>query len=354
MAYSNKSDPFRIAITGATGSIASHLMPDIAKGMLNKDDRPIELKLYVRNIDDQLQAQKMAGLAKELRDHGAITHIRATDNLEELFEDIDCAFLLGSIPRKPDQPRSSVLEPNAGIFTQQGKAINDFAKRDAKILVVGNPANTNALIVNSYTPDLEPNSVTSLMYLDTTRMKAKAGCKLNIPPNMIENAFAMGNHSESLVPNLDNASYRGREILQDLPGDWYTKNFTPSIQKRGQEIGSLRKKTSSSSAAWAALSHMNDWIHGTQGRIISMGVPSNGSYGIDEGVIFGLPVSVDYNGRIEIIEGMKINPAHECFMNESYKELLEERSRIEHLLNHCYELDTSADYDYDNDMPAPV
>lgn len=351
--YSDKNSPFRIAVTGSTGSIAGHLMPDIAKGLLNKDDRPIELKLHVRNIDDPLQTQKMIGLAKELRDHGAITNIIATNDLEELFEDIDCAFLLGAIPRKPDQPRSSVLEPNAGIFTEQGRALNEFAKRNAKILVVGNPSNTNALIVDSYTPDLEPNSVTSLMQLDTIRMKAKAGCKLDIPPNMIENAFAMGNHSENMVPNLDNASYRNHPLLENLPDDWYTQNFTPSIQKRGQEIGSLRKKTSSSSAAWSALSHMNDWVNGTQGRVISMGVPSNGSYGIEEGVIFGLPVTVDDNGRIEIIEDMKINPAHEYFMGESYRELLEERSRIEHLLNHEQEQVMDLDLDIEN-HPTPI
>ncbi len=357
MAYSRDSNPFRIAVTGSTGSIANHLMPDIAKGLLTKDNRPIDLRLYVRDMSlvenekGENLAQKRSGLAKELRDHGAITSITFTDDLEELFDDIDCAFLLGAIPRKANQPRSSVLEPNAGIFTAQGIAINDYAKTNAKILVVGNPANTNALIVDSFTPDLEPNSVTSLMYLDTIRMQAKVGCKMGIPPMQIENAFAMGNHSENMVPNLDNASHMGQPITPELPEGWYSQNFTPSIQRRGQEIGTLRKQSSSSSAAWAAMRHMNDWVNGTQGRIISMGVPSNGSYGIDEGVIFGLPVTVDNDGHIEIIEGMKINPDHERFMDASYNELLEERSRINHLLNLHINEEIEIEFDHD---PAPI
>lgn len=358
MVYKNSKDDLVIAVTGYTGSIGGYLLSYLAKGDLNKDDRPIDLRLHVRDMDkvendkgENLERNRF-GLEKELRDHGIITKITFTDQLEELFTDADCAFLIGSIPREAGKPRSSVLKPNAGIFTKQGQTINDFAKRNVKVLVVGNPSNTNALIVDSHTPDLEPNSVTSLMYLDAIRMRGKVGCKLNIPPNMIENAFAMGNHSDNLVPNLDNATINGEPLLPHLDQEWYLNKFTESIQKRGGEIKGILGRSSSSSAAAASLSHMSDWLNGTQGRIVSMGVPSNGSYGINEGVIFGLPVTVDDNGRIEIIEDMKIKPANEYFMEESYYELLQEKSEIYHLLNHESKQEQEMIFDIDH-HPAP-
>lgn len=322
-------EPVRIAVTGAAGQICYALLFRIASGSMLGPDQPVILHLL--EITPALEA--LNGVVMELNDcafpllQGVVT----TDQADVAFKDVDYAFLVGARPRGPGMERKDLLEANGQIFGPQGKALNDHAKRDVKVLVVGNPANTNALIAQQNAPDLNPNCFTAMVRLDHNRAMSQIAENTGAHSSDVKNVIIWGNHSSTQYPDLHHATVKGQDALSQVDKAWYEGTFIPDVQQRGAAIIKARGASSAASAASAAVDHMRNWALGTpEGEWVSMAVPSDGSYGIEEGVIFGYPVKCK-DGKYEIVQGLAINDFSQGRLDDTNKELREERAAVESL-----------------------
>ena len=321
--------PVRVAVTGAAGQIGYALLFRIAAGDMLGPDQPVILHLL--EITPALPA--LQGVVMELNDcafptlHGVV----ATDDVNVAFKDVDYALLVGARPRGPGMERKDLLEANGAIFAPQGRAINDHAKRDVRVLVVGNPANTNALIAQQNAPDLDPGRFTAMVRLDHNRAISQLAEKTGALNTDIAKVTIWGNHSSTQYPDIHSTTVKGKAALSLVDQAWYENDFIPVVQQRGAAIIKARGASSAASAASAAIDHMRDWTHGTaKGDWVSMGVPSDGSYGVEPGVIFGYPVTIA-NGAYEIVQGLDVNAFSKTRIGATDKELREERAAVEHL-----------------------
>jgi len=329
MSKDNKT-PVRVAITGAAGQIGYQLAFRIASGQMLGVDQPVILQLL--EITPAMGALK--GVAMELEDcaFDALHGIVVTDQAEAAFKDAHYALLVGARPRGPGMERGDLLLANAAIFSAQGKALNAVAERNIKVLVVGNPANTNALIARENAPDLEPHNFTAMTRLDHNRAAAQLAAKAAVHVSDVAGIIIWGNHSATQVPDLAHASVRGKPALEAVSRQWYTDEFIPAVQQRGATIIKARGASSAASAASAAIDHIRDWALGTPGDSwVSMGVASDGSYGIADGVVFSYPVKCTA-GHYEIVPGLDIDEFCQAKLDATEAELREERAGVESLL----------------------
>ena len=321
--------PVHVAVTGAAGQIGYALLFRIASGEMLGKDQPVCLHLL--EITPALDALK--GVVMELKDCAfpLLHDIVATDKAEEAFKDVSYALLVGARPRGPGMERKDLLEANGAIFGPQGKALNDHAKRDVKVLVVGNPANTNALIAQQNAPDLDPKCFTAMVRLDHNRAMSQLADKTGKHSKDIKKMTIWGNHSSTQYPDLHHAEVDGKPAMDQVDGEWYENTFIPDVQQRGAAIIKARGASSAASAASAAIDHMRSWALGTdKDDWVSMAIPSDGSYGIAEGVIYGYPVTCK-DGKYEIVQGLEIGEFSRTRMDATEKELREERAAVEGL-----------------------
>ena len=322
--------PVRVAVTGAAGQIGYALLFRIAAGDMLGPDQPVILHLL--EITPALPA--LNGVVMELDDCAfpLLAGVVATDDANVAFKDVDFALLVGARPRGPGMERKDLLSANGAIFGPQGKALNAHAKRDVKVLVVGNPANTNALIAQANAPDLDPKCFTAMVRLDHNRAKGQLAAKTGAHNTDVAKMIIWGNHSSTQYPDIHHATVKGKSALSLVDRAWYEKEFIPTVQQRGAAIIKARGASSAASAASAAIDHMHSWALGTaEGDWVSMGIPSDGSYGIQPGVIYGYPVTCKA-GKYEIVQGLEINDFSRARMDATDKELREERAAVEHLL----------------------
>jgi len=322
--------PVRVAVTGAAGQISYSLLFRIAAGEMLGSDQPVILQML--EITPALEALK--GVAMELDDCAfpLLAGMVQTDDPAVAFKDADYALLVGARPRGPGMERKDLLEANAAIFSVQGKAINDNASRDIKVLVVGNPANTNALIAQRNAPDINPRQFTAMTRLDHNRALSQLAQKTDATVNDITNVTIWGNHSSTQYPDIHHAKVKGQSAIDLVDQSWYEETFIPDVQQRGAAIIKARGASSAASAANAAIAHMRSWALGTaEGDWVSMGVYSDGSYGIQEGLIYSYPC-VCRNGDWEIVQGLDCNEFSVARMKVSEQELAEERDAVSHLL----------------------
>tara|TARA_A100001037_G_scaffold131137_2_gene118865 strand:- start:4641 stop:5615 length:975 start_codon:yes stop_codon:yes gene_type:complete len=320
--------PVRVTVTGAAGQIGYALLFRIASGEMLGKDQPVILQLL--EITPALDALK--GVVMELEDCAfpLIQGFVQTDDPNVAFADTDYALLVGSRPRSKGMERKDLIEANAAIFSVQGKAINDHASRDVKILVVGNPANTNCLIAQRNAPDIDPRQFTAMTRLDHNRAVAELAAKTGKHISEVSGLCIWGNHSATQYPDLHGATVAGEEALSLVSMDWYTDEFIPTVQQRGAAIIEARGASSAASAANAAIDHMHDWALGS-GGLVSMGVYSDGSYGIAEGLIYSFPVVCE-KGDWQIVQGRDVNDFSADKMRATEVELAEERDAVAHLL----------------------
>ena len=321
-------DPVRITVTGAAGQIGYALLFRIASGAMLGDDQPVILQLL--EIPPAMDA--VNGVIMEIDDCAfpLVAGISATSDADVAFKDADYALLVGSRPRGPGMERKDLIEANAAIFSVQGKALNDHASRDVKVLVVGNPANTNALIAQRNAPDLDPRCFTAMTRLDHNRALTQLAQKTGTHSTDVDNLCIWGNHSATQYPDLHAATVSGKPALDQVDADWYENTFIPEVQQRGAAIIAARGASSAASAANAAIDHMHDWALGSDG-VVSMGVYSDGSYGVAEGLIYSFPVTCS-GGDWKIEQGREINAFSQERMNATETELTEERDMVAHLL----------------------
>jgi len=326
--------PVRITVTGAAGQIGYATLFRIANGDMLGREQPIILQLL-----DLPQAQGMLrGVAMELEDCAfpLLQQVIITDDPKVAFRDTEVAMLIGSRPRSKGMERKDLIEANGAIFSAQGKLLNEYASRHVKVLVVGNPANTNALIAMKNAPDLDPRNFSAMMRLDHNRAIAQVALKLFQPIRDIQKMVVWGNHSGTQYPDLDHAEIRGRNVREVLHqnnwDDWVESEFIPTVQKRGAAVIEARGLSSAASAANAAVSHVHDWLLSSHHNDwVTMSVPSDGSYGIPEGVIYGFPVTCKH-GHYTIVQNLPISELGRKHMKESHQELLEERDHVKQLL----------------------
>jgi malate dehydrogenase len=322
---------YRIAVTGAAGQIAYSLLFRLANGDLLGKERPIILQLL-----DLPQAQSaVKGVAMELEDSAfeLLQDMIVTDDPNTAFKDVDAAFLVGARPRSKGMERGDLLHANAGIFKAQGCALNEVAQRDVKVLVVGNPANTNAYIAMKSAPDLPRENFTAMLRLDHNRACAQLAAKLGESVSTIDKLIVWGNHSSTMYPDARFATVRGLSVLKKIQDEtWLRDLWIPAVAQRGAAIINARGLSSAASAAQAALDHMRDWILGSQGHWVTMGIVSDGSYGIPEDIVYGYPVITEH-GTFTRVQNLEIDAFSRARMEISAQELLDERADVEHLLN---------------------
>jgi len=323
-------DPVRVAVTGAAGQIGYSLLFRIAEGAMLGPDQPVILHLL--EITPALGA--LEGVVMELNDCAfpLLAGVVTSDDANVAFKDVDYALLVGSMPRKDGMERKDLLSANGGIFGPQGKALNDHASRDVKVLVVGNPANTNALIAKENAPDLDPSCFSAMVRLDHNRALSQLAEKTGVHSTDVKKMIIWGNHSATQYPDIHHAEVNGASAIGQVDLDWYADSFIPTVQQRGAAIIKARGASSAASAASAAIDHMRNWALGTNdGDWVSMAVPSDGSYAIEPGVIYGYPVTCA-NGEYKIVQGLEINEFSRERMDATDRELREERSAVEDLL----------------------
>lgn len=322
--------PVRVAITGAAGQISYSLLFRIASGDMLGKNQPVILQLL--EITPAMTALK--GVAMELEDCAfpLLQAIVTSDDPNVVFKDADYALLVGARPRGPGMERKDLLEANAAIFSVQGKAINDCASKDIKVLVVGNPANTNALIAQRNAPDIDPRQFTAMTRLDHNRAISQLGSKLSLPVTDICKMTIWGNHSSTQYPDLFHALAKGEVAAEKVERFWLEEEFIPTVQQRGAAIIAARGASSAASAANAAIDHMRNWALGTnENDWVSMGVYSDGSYGIEEGLVYSFPC-VCREGTWEIVQGLEIDEFSRKKMDATAQELREERDAVKSLL----------------------
>lgn len=321
--------PVRVAVTGAAGQIGYSLLFRIAAGDMLGKDQPVILQLL--EITPALEA--LGGVVMEIEDcafplvHGITT----SDKADVAFKDADVALLVGARPRGPGMERKDLLEANAAIFSAQGKALNDVASRDVKVLVVGNPANTNALIAQKNAPDLDPGRFTAMTRLDHNRALAQLAGKTGSHSTEIKRMTIWGNHSATQYPDISQTLIAGKPAADQVDRSWYENDFIPTVQQRGAAIIKARGASSAASAAGSAIDHVRSWTLGTEdGDWTSMAIPSDGSYGISEGLIYSFPVTCN-NGKYEIVQGLELDDFSREKMQATEQELIEERDAVKHL-----------------------
>ncbi|HKK23449.1 MAG TPA: malate dehydrogenase [Pseudohaliea sp.] len=322
--------PVRVAVTGAAGQIGYALLFRIASGAMLGDDQPVILQLL--DITPALDA--LEGVRMELDDCAfpLLAGVVCTDDPDVGFKDCDYALLVGARPRGPGMERKDLLEANAAIFSTQGKALNAHASRDVKVLVVGNPANTNALIAQRNAPELDPRNFTAMMRLDHNRAKTQLAQKTGKAVTAVRHMTVWGNHSATQYPDLFNTAVDGTPAMELVDQGWYQDSFIPTVQQRGAAIIKARGASSAASAANAAIDHMRDWALGTAADDwVSMGVYSDGAYGIAEGLIYSFPCRCR-DGQWEIVQGLEVGEFSQGRMAATEQELTEERDAVKHLL----------------------
>jgi len=325
--------PVRVAVTGAAGQIGYSLLFRIAAGEMLGPDQPVILQLL--EIPAEKAQKALRGVMMELEDCAfpLLAGMAASDDARTAFRDADVALLVGAKPRGPGMERKDLLMENAKIFIEQGSALNAAARPDVKVLVVGNPANTNAYIAMKKAPDLNPGNFTAMMRLDHNRALSQIAAKIGRPVETLRKLTIWGNHSATQYPDLFQVESNGQKIWPLINDQaWLEGNFIPTVQKRGAAIIEARGASSAASAANAAIDHVRDWVLGTaQGNWVTMGVPSDSSYGIPEGVLYGYPVTCKH-GRYEIVKSIEISPFSRVRMEATHKELLEERDAVNSML----------------------
>ena len=322
--------PVRVAITGAAGQIGYQLCFRIAAGDMLGPQQPVILQL----LEITPALDNLRGVVMELQDAAfpLLGDIVATDDAEQAFQDADYALLVGAKPRGPGMERKDLLSANGKIFGPQGAAMNKVASRDVKVLVVGNPANTNALIARSAAPDLDPRNFTAMTRLDHNRALAQLAGKLGTHHSSIRKMVIWGNHSSTQYPDIRFAEVDGEQVAGSVDTGWYRDTFIPTVQQRGAAIIKARGASSAASAASAAIDHVRNWAHGTlAGDWVSMAVPSDGSYGIEAGVIYSFPCVCE-NGDYRIVQDLEIDEFSRSRMDATNAELREERAAVESLL----------------------
>jgi malate dehydrogenase len=324
--------PMRVAITGAAGQIGYSLLFRIANGDMLGKDQPVILQLL--EIPDEKAQKALKGVMMEIDDCAfpLLAGMTAHSDPMTAFKDIDVALLVGARPRGPGMERKDLLEANAQIFTVQGKALDAVASRNVKILVVGNPANTNAYIAMKSAPSLPAKNFTAMLRLDHNRALSQVAAKIGKPVSAIEKLCVWGNHSPTMYADYRFATADGQAV-KDMINDqvWNKDVFLPTVGKRGAAIIEARGLSSAASAANAAIDHVRDWVLGTNGKWTTMGIPSDGSYGIPEGTMFGFPVTTA-NGEYTIVQGLEIDEFSRERINVTLKELQEERDGVKHLV----------------------
>jgi malate dehydrogenase len=321
--------PIHIAVTGAAGQISYSLLFRLASGSLLGPEQPIVLHLL--EITPALSA--LQGVVMELNDCAfpLLHRIVVTDDPKVAFKDVDYAFLVGARPRGPGMERKDLLEANAAIFAVQGKALSDVASKKVKVLVTGNPANTNALIAFKNAPDLKAENFSAMTRLDHNRALSQLAEKCGVLPVDVKNMIIWGNHSNTQYPDIHHAKVKGQDALSLVENNWYANEFIPIVQQRGAEIIKARGQSSAASAANAAIDQMKTWVMGTQsGDWTSMGVLSEGEYGIEPGLFYSFPVTV-VDGQAAIVKGLEINEFSRHKMQLTETELKEERDAVKHL-----------------------
>ena len=318
----------KIAVTGAAGQIAYSLLWRIDNGDVYGKDTPIELQL----LEIPVALGGAEGVAMELNDSAfpLLKNIVVTDKLEEAFDGTNAAFLVGAMPRGKGQERSDLLAANGKIFGPQGKAINDHAADDIRVLVVGNPANTNALIAMHAAKDVPNDRFNAMMRLDHNRALSQLGEKLGRDKNDINDLVVWGNHSATQFPDLTYATIGSDSVMDLIDHHWYVDEFIPRVAKRGAEIIEVRGKSSAASAASSAVDHMHDWINGTE-RWSTAAIPSDGSYGVPEGLLFGFP-TVARGGEWQIVDGLELNDFQKKRIAANAAELADEKAAVADLL----------------------
>ena len=322
--------PVRVAVTGAAGQIGYQLCFRIAAGDMLGPDQPVILQLL--EITPALGA--LEGVVMELRDAAfpLLADIVATDDLEIAFSEADYALLVGALPRGPGMERSDLISANGKIFGPQGAAMNKVASRDIKVLVVGNPANTNALIAQAAAPDLDPRNFTAMTRLDHNRAMAQMSGRIGTHHADIKKMVVWGNHSTTQYPDIRFTQVDGEGVANKVDKDWYVDTFIPTVQQRGAAIIKARGASSAASAASAALDHMRNWVLGTpEGDWVSMAVPADGSYGIEPGIVYSFPC-ICKGGDYEIVQGLDVDAFSRERMDATDAELREERKAVEDLL----------------------
>ena len=323
--------PARVTVTGAAGQISYSLLFRIASGQMLGPDQPVRLQLL--EVTPAMKA--LAGVVMELDDCAfpLVDSIDITDDPSVAFKDTNYALLVGAKPRGPGMERSDLLAANGGIFKVQGKAINDHASRDIKVLVVGNPANTNAWTCMTYAPDVNPRQFTAMTRLDHNRAVAQLAQKAGTTVGNIKKLMIWGNHSTTQYPDLSQATVGDKPALSLVDRAWYENDYIPKVAKRGAAIIDARGASSAASAANAALEHMRDWVAGTAADDwTSMAVPSDGSYGIDKGLMYSFPVRCK-GGDYEIVQGLAVDEFSRSRMTATENELKEERDAIQKLVS---------------------
>ncbi|MFT7686241.1 MAG: malate dehydrogenase [Candidatus Azotimanducaceae bacterium] len=321
--------PIRVAVTGAAGQISYSLLFRIASGQMLGLDQPIILQLL--EIPPAMQA--LSGVVMELDDCAfpLVQEIIATDQPDVAFKDVDFALLVGSRPRGPGMERKDLLEANAAIFSVQGKSLNQHASREVRVLVVGNPANTNSLIAQRNAPDLDPRQFTAMTRLDHNRAMTQIAQKTGKHTTDVKGLSIWGNHSATQYPDITQAEVDGTALTELVDQSWVEETFIPTVQQRGAAIIKARGLSSAASAANAAIEHMRDWALGSNGEVVSMGVYSDGSYGIDEGLIYSFPC-ICADGDWFIVQGQEITEFSQQKMDLTETELKEERDAVSDLL----------------------
>ena len=322
--------PLNVAITGAAGQIGYALAFRVASGAMLGADQPVNLHLL--EITPALPA--LQGVLMELNDCAfpTLNKVVATDDARVAFKDCHAALLVGARPRGPGMERKDLLLANAQIFSAQGKALNDVAARDVRVLVVGNPANTNALIAMKNAPSLKPQSFTAMTRLDHNRALSQLAEKTGSHVNDIQKMIIWGNHSATQYPDINHCLVKGQPARSLVDGEWIEKTFIPTVQQRGAAIIKARGASSAASAGSAAIDHVRDWFRGSShGDWVSMGIPSDGSYGIPEGVIYSYPV-ICRGGHYDIVQGLAVDEFSRKRMDATHAELLEERDGVKDLL----------------------
>lgn len=332
MKASQMKTPVRVAVTGAAGQIGYSLLFRIASGEMLGKDQPVILQLLELPMEKAQAALK--GVMMELEDCAfpLLAGMVGTDDAEVAFKDIDIALLVGARPRGPGMERKDLLLENAKIFTAQGAALNKVAKRDVKVLVVGNPANTNAYIAMKSAPDLPAKNFTAMLRLDHNRALSQLANKAGVAVGDIDKLIVWGNHSPTMYPDYRFATVDGQSLKDKINDvDWNANTFIPQVGKRGAAIIEARGLSSAASAANAAIDHIRDWVLGSNGKWVTMGVPSDGSYGIPKDVMYGVPVTTA-NGEYTRIEGLEVDAFSRERMDKTLAELEEERAGVAHLL----------------------
>ena len=321
--------PVRVAITGAAGQIAYSLIFRVASGDMLGKDQPVILQLL--DIPDALE--KLKGTVMEVDDCAfpLVSEVIPSADPMEAFDGTDYALLVGARPRGPGMERKDLLTANAAIFSVQGKALDAKASRDVRVLVVGNPANTNSLIAASNAKSLDKAQFTAMMRLDHNRAMSQLAAKTGAHSGDVEKIVVWGNHSATQYPDIAHATVKGKPAKSLVDQAWYESDFIPTVQQRGAAIIKARGLSSAASAASAAVDHMRDWALGTNGRWVSMGVPADGSYGIKPGIMFGYPCTCK-DGKYEIVQGLPVDAFAQGRIDATEKELREERAAIEDLL----------------------